>query len=114
ATKGGHVPGIRRKQVELVADGFRLRVNNDVDIARAQSPPESQKSKGEPRGQFKPGDEDVTAFGKQLLNSLLSSCVMRHINVISQCAFGEMLPSAFRSGAAGGVFWSPRFDKNGE
>ncbi len=62
---------VHRQQVQLVADGLRLWIDNQVDVARSESPSAAEEAEGKARGDFKARDEHVAAFVEELLDALL-------------------------------------------
>jgi hypothetical protein len=99
--------GVHRQQVQLIANHLRLRVHDDVHVARAQSTPSPEKTKRKTSGQLKAIDQHVPALRKQLLDSLLSRRMMRYVTEIRQQALRVLLTSLLNIVAS----WATRLDQ---
>jgi len=59
--------------VQLVADRVEARVDDEIDVARAQATALAEEAEREARGQLEAGDEDVAALRERLLDALLGA-----------------------------------------
>src|SRR2546423_2531979 len=89
ASDGGEASGVHRQQVQFVADCLRLRIDDDVYVARAQPPAAAKETERETCGELESDDEHVAAPGKQLLDALLGCRTMRHVHKISERSFTD-------------------------
>src|SRR3954454_1098108 len=87
ATHRRHPSRVHRQQVQLIADHFRLRIDDDIDIPRTQTTPPSKKPKRKTSPQLKPIDQHVPARRKQLLNALFRRRAVWDITEISKQSF---------------------------
>ena len=86
AAKRRSLSGVQRQQVQLVRDGFRLRVNDDVHIPRPKPPAMAKKAKRKSSRKLEAIHQHMTALGKYLLDALFSGGAMRHVDKISERA----------------------------
>jgi hypothetical protein len=56
--------------MQFVTDHFRLWIDDDVDVARAQPAPPPKEAERKTSGQLKPVDQHVPALRKQLFDAL--------------------------------------------
>jgi len=100
--------------VKFIADSFRFRINDEIDVAGSQASPAMEETKRKSCRQLKSVNEHVPAPGKELLDPLFNGGGMWNINKVSQ---GPLLKtgSPFVLDVADcGIDWPTSFDKRGE
>src|ERR1043165_4942768 len=75
--------------MKLVAQRLRLRIDDDVNIARAQSAATTKEAEGKARRKLEARNQFVPALLEKLLDALLCRRAMRHVHKISERALAE-------------------------
>src|SRR5438045_3465495 len=100
--------------MKLVARAQGLRINDDLNVARAQAAAQTEEAEREARGNLEAGDEHAPPLLERLLDSLLDLRAVRHVHEVGEHALALALsspekPSAFRAFGA-----AARLDDDGE
>src|SRR5947209_20460726 len=106
--------GVNRQEVQLVSGALRLRIDDDLNVARAQTPPQSEEAERELRRNLEARDEHSASSLKRLLYSLLDLCAVRHVHEIGEHALALARSSPEKLSACGAFGAAARLDDDGE
>ena len=79
--------GIHRQKMKFIAQRFWLRINDDVNVARAQATATTKEAEGKARRKLEARNQLVAAPLENLFDALLCRRAMRHIHEIGERAF---------------------------
>ena len=109
-----HLPGVNRQKVQLVARALRLRVDDDLNVARAQASPQTEEAERELRRNLEARDEHAAPLLERLLYSLLDLRAVRHVHEVCEHALALALSSPEEPFACGAFGAAARLYDDGE